>query len=515
MSERRQGDPPLRLMKANVSAFFDVLKWIWRAFGIASIVIIFVITSVMALIVPGLVFPAALAGVTASYIIFVVFVCWKDPMRFVSSMWHSSLAKAYQEQGLWEAAEELANSMINPIEADDASNNLLGMSQLQLIYIRQGKLGKAQKIAENIYELESSKRLQDDLAHEMLPYHMNTLAAINSARGSYSDAFKLITESKRQLERDERKRSPAYGTVLIALGEIHSERHEFAKAREALQEYYQHWFDMTNNQSANRNDELVKTDTADKTDIALYWLVSGRLLRYEKKYEQAEKELLEGVKIMKDEALQRRKVLTLPELLWELGYVTLDTGRIKEAESYFDRAVTYYKKRTVYIGPALGDALAGLAYARFKLNSKNKGDTKADLERALKLKEAELVPEHPSIAKTLTYFADVHAEEKNFEEAEKIMERAMSIYTNLYGADDRESADSRVKTADLYEVMNSNEDARQAASAKGFDLHGKAIALYREAMDSYRKMSDVSVDVINKLQSKIDSDTTTMESKAG
>jgi len=515
MSERRQGDPPLRLMKANVAAFFEVLKWTWRAFGIASLVIIFLITWVMSLIVPGLVFPAALAGVAASYVIFVVFICWKDPMRFVSSMWNSSLAKAYQEQGLWEAAEELANSMINPLDDDDASNNLLGMSQLQLIYIRQGKLAKAQKIAETIYEMESSKRLEDDIAHEMLPYHMNTLAAINSARGIYSDAYKLITESKRQLERDERKRSPAYSTVLIALAEIHSERHEFEKAREFLQEFYQHWFDMTNNQATNKNDELVKTDTADKTDIALYWLVSGRLLRYEKKFEQAEKELLEGVKIMKDEALQRRKVLTLPELLWELGYVTLDTGRIQEAERYFDRAVTYYKKRTVYTGPALGDALAGLAYARFKLNSKNKGDTRDQMECALRLKEAELIPEHPSIAKTLLYLADVHAAEQNFEEVEKIMERAMSIYTNLFGKDDRESADSRVKTAELYEVMSSNDAARKAASAKGFDLNGKAIALYGEAMDSYRKMSDVSADVLNKLQSKIDSDSGTIESTAG
>ncbi len=147
-----------------------------------------------------------------------------------------------------------------------------------------------------------------------------------------------------------------------------------------------------------------------------------------------------------------------------------DAGQYAEAIPLAEQALEIFEAQ---LGPDHPDVAASLSWLALLYGNMGRyGEAEPLFERALAIREAQLGPNHPDVAQSLNNLASLYVEMGSYGEAEPLFERALGIREAQLGPDHPDVAQSLHNLAALYGVMGRYGEAEP--------LHERALTI-REA----------------------------------
>jgi tetratricopeptide (TPR) repeat protein len=179
----------------------------------------------------------------------------------------------------------------------------------------------------------------------------------------------------------------------------------------------------------------------------------ARVLEAASKYPEAEKFLARAIAIREKASGGQSAELT-PDLS-QLARVNVAKHNLPAAEALYSRVLKIQQQKfsgsSPELLPAL-DALSALALEQHR-------DPEPLLKQTLAIREGNLGPNHIEVAKNLDKLAAIYTEQKRFQEAQKVSERALFIWMKELKPGGAELAEKYEKMAELYEALNRPGDA--------------------------------------------------------
>ncbi len=380
---------------------------------------------------------ATFAGSVVSFVILAVTVL---PMK---SVWKSKLIMAYQEEHLFDLANELGFKDIgkqvaeilddkHPIVVSDLDHFILRITDLRLLFIRQGQMRKARRLSQYLC------RQQPDHS-----YHVSCLASINNALGYFDEAIELALKNIDNLSSDVRTASPSAATSYLCLISTNLDLHRTAEAEKWLDKLKQ--LVETKDHSTESNiDRIVRIEcNTTEVDAAFYSLYLGRFQMLAKQT-GARENIMKAEKFMSIEENQKRLQLLYPFIMLSLGQLSMREGDYKAALAKFAEATKLYEA-TPFRGPDYHESCAFAAYCKWKNSGSNVVDQIASSIRFL---EDEVQPNHPRLAMLLVLLGEAQMR-LNAVKAKEAYEKAHAIYSTQYPAGDSDTRDLEERLASL------------------------------------------------------------------
>lgn len=362
-----------------------------------------------------------------------LFFTWQLPLR---KMWRANLAGIYQNESLWQLADDLifedcGQTLPDVLEGkkpkEIEQTTKLALVQAQLVYIRNGDCQNALKIAEYVQELNKAES-------DAISYEDVTAASLLVAVGKYDDAIFDLKATLRYLDNENRSNSPATATTLILLGHAYSEIHKFDEA----ETYFNRVKDLIDQPdkdlSTNHMDRVVRAmEVKDEALKAIYFTYLGRFL-VEKRDVKAELPLKAARDIMGDESLQKTNQLLLPEIFYGLSLLELLRHDYSKAEEYASQSLQGYETKTRYFGTEYLKTKAAHAFAKFKQTANP--DLATDIEESLDKLQKQVEPNHPAIATCLVQVSECYKAAGAMNKARDALIKAGDIRRQLFSKDD-------------------------------------------------------------------------------
>jgi tetratricopeptide (TPR) repeat protein len=178
-----------------------------------------------------------------------------------------------------------------------------------------------------------------------------------------------------------------------------------------------------------------------------------RVLEAASKYTDAEKFLTRAIAI-REKAMGRDSADLAPDLS-QLARLNVAKHNLPAADELYNRVLQIQQAKFSPNSPELLPALDAMA----KLSLDEKHDGEPLLRRTLSIREGNLGPNHRDVAKNLDELAAIFKEQKRFDEAQKLSERALFIWMKELKPGSAELAEKYENVAELYEALNRPADA--------------------------------------------------------
>ncbi len=373
---------------------------------------------------------ATFAGSVVSFVILGVAVL---PMKTV---WKSKLIMAYQEEHLFDLANELGFKDIgkqvaeilddkHPVVVSDLDHFMLIITDLRLLFIRQGQMRKARKLSQYLC------RQQPDNS-----YHVSCLASINAGIGYFEEALELALKNIDKLNADVRTASPSVTTSYLCLISTNLYLHRTAEAEKWLDKLKE-LVEAKDHSTAESNiDRIVRIECkSTEFDAAFYALSLGKFQMLAKQ-KGARENMMKAEKIMSIEENQKRLQLFYPSIMMNLGQLSMQEGNYKVALAKFEEAINLYEA-TPFRGPDYHESCAFAAYCKWKNSGSNVVE---QIASAIRFLEDEVQPNHPRLAKLLVLLGEAQMR-LNPVKAKEAYEKAHAIYAKQYPAGDPDTCD--------------------------------------------------------------------------
>jgi tetratricopeptide (TPR) repeat protein len=372
---------------------------------------------------------ATLAG---SFVSFVILGAATLPMK---TIWKSKLISAYQEEHLFDLANELGFKDIGREVAQilddkypsisEPDHFILRITDLRLLFIRQGEMGKARKLSQYLYRMQPENS-----------YNISCLASINDSLGYFDEALELALRNIDNLSSDVRTSSPAVATSCLCLISTNLYLHRTVEAQKWLERLKTVIDTKDRSKTESNVDRLVRIEcNSTNVDAAFYALYLGKFQMLAKQSD-ARENMMKAEKFMAIEENQRRLLLFYPSIMMSLGRLSMQEGNYKPALVNFERALSLYEP-TPFRGPDYHECRAFAAYCKWKNTGANAVD---QIESAICSLEVEVQPNHPRLGMILVLLGEVQMR-FNAVKAKQAYERAHAIYTKQYPAGDPDMCD--------------------------------------------------------------------------
>ncbi|MDM0037046.1 tetratricopeptide repeat protein [Variovorax sp. J22P271] len=369
-----------------------------------------------------------------------------------------ALGHAYADQGQFaEAVQALqrACEIRQSAQGEDSVDTAAALHGLGSVLRRSGNLDEADALlsrarairltklgpqhrdsAETLLELGwlAFARRDDEQADECFQQALSILASLPATEGARASALQGLGAAAARLGKPQRaeeylrtaldlrieklgEQHPRTAVTLSALGHAYADQAKYAEAEACFR----------------RALAIQEARGANHPDTAATLRALGMVFRRQRRLDEAlpllERSLrirVEAFGVGSEESMQS---------LTELGWLAIDQGRLREAESLFERGIQTAKE--LHAQPAMASAQQGLASA---LMQQGRTDRAKDLLRsALALREAAFGMHHSLVASTLQALGYACGELGDFQEAEELFRRAVDIRLTTNGPDHPET----------------------------------------------------------------------------
>jgi len=174
--------------------------------------------------------------------------------------------------------------------------------------------------------------------------------------------------------------------------------------------------------------------------------------------------------------------------LYLQGLIEIRSGNYAEAESFFIRVESFYKKIELQNPRYLTTLLRDLG-----ISKKNQGDYNSSIpfcEKALAISEEQLGENHPDTGSSLNNLAGLYNAQGKYEEAKRLYLRALKICEEQLGENHPNTGSSLNNLAGLYKAQGKYEEAKP--------LYLRALKIYEEQLgenhpDTATSLNDLAV----------------------
>jgi tetratricopeptide (TPR) repeat protein len=264
------------------------------------------------------------------------------------------------------------------------------------------------------------------------------LADYYSAEGRYADAEKIYQKT---LELKEDMLGRANPAIIPAVDDV--ARVSFAQMK------YDQAADLI-----GRELRIMEREYGDNDPKLVPSLEQvARVLEAASKYPDAERFLTRAIAI-REKASGGESAELAPDLT-QLARVNVEKHNATGAEELYRRVLAIEQKKYSVSSPELLpalDALAALALEQHR-------DAEPLLKQTLSIREGNLGPNNIEVARNLDKLADIYTEEKRFDEAQKVSERALFIWMKELKPGSAELAEKYERVAELYQALHRPVDA--------------------------------------------------------
>ena len=275
--------------------------------------------------------------------------------------------------------------------------------------------------------------------------------------GKYSEAIPLATQSLHLRERTLGPTHPITATALNNLGYLYAAMRDYAKAEPLYQRA------LKIREKALGPEHLGTAQSLN--NLAGLYNKMGDYAKAEPLFQRALK--------IREKALQRPLKMSekafestgTAESLNNLAWIDYSMGNYAKAEPLFQRALKIREKALGPEHPLTAMSLDGLALAYREMGDYAKAEPL--FQRALKIDEKALGPEHPGTATVLRDLAWLYMWMGDYAKAEPLFQRALKIREKALGPDHPNTAQSLDNLASLYDETGD---------------HAKAEPLYQRAL---------------------------------
>jgi len=162
-------------------------------------------------------------------------------------------------------------------------------------------------------------------------------------------------------------------------------------------------------------------------------------------------------------------------LLHETAFYLRDRGRYTEAEPLYQRAI---RIREQLLGPEHPDVATSLyGLANLYLDQGRYAEAEPLYQRAIRIREQFLGPQHPDMAYPLTNLANLYREQGRYAEAESLYQRALHIREQALGPQHLETARTMQELAQFREAQGYDEEA--------MTLYARALTIREQALGAH------------------------------
>ncbi len=213
-------------------------------------------------------------------------------------------------------------------------------------------------------------------------------------------------------------------------------------------------------------------------------------LKNEGDYVQAERHAIEAVRLAEVVLGPAHEGYALT--LNMLGEIYRTTGRLRDAEQLFRRALPIFERRMGRESKQVANVLNNTANVYFLLQ--RYGDAERLYERAISIWEKLFGPEYLSIAQTLSNLSAVYRQTGRLEQAVPLLERAVRIYDRYPKAPPSRIADVQSNLGDAHVALNQFEEAEQ--------VYQRSLKIRRTALGSAHSSVAISLNNLAVLRNK-------------
>jgi tetratricopeptide (TPR) repeat protein len=365
----------------------------------------------------------------------------------IGKIWRSSIVDVYQKEHYWEAADQLILEDTGPVLQQildgkpcpnyEKGKHELPLSQARLIYIRKGESANVIRLSEFL-----SKQRPDN------PYESVTLGCVYMDYGRYDDGFRVLNQTRVQLETAGREDSPPYLSVHLGMTSGYISLHKIKEAQATLSKLEEIVNVLAGGNQKDRIDQLVVKHNVLKHEMhrAQCLKLSGRIQKFTGNPE-ASLTLTAAREIMKNKELQKTLTLLYPDIVNQLADLALMQKQFDKAAQFAKEADEYYENETRYKGRDYHNNKAILVYARFKQGKI--GNYSDELNQCLTELRNLCAEAHPYIADCLVRLGEVYLSEHKPSEARQAFEQALTISQKLFRPDDRQINDIETKLSSM------------------------------------------------------------------
>jgi tetratricopeptide (TPR) repeat protein len=314
---------------------------------------------------------------------------------------------------------------------------------LQLEDITQEALPKYKK------SLHMLKQAHGELSLELLPT-LEVLGQIHYLDGQYETAIKFYEQALSVIEDNAQTGTFAYARVSQLLGQAFAQTHLIAQT----ESWYDQSLTTAMSISQSPDDLFLEELLSDYIDIISKANASRRILSSSLQKELL-KDSIESYSTTKSvDTSQWNKSVSL-NVIDPLSGNPQGLSKVDSTSSQFEKLLDVQQKTvTPENGISVEKTITTVSQASSKEMTLARINKQREefYERMIATDLDSLGPTHPSTARDLTGLAYIYISEKRLAEAKPLLERALSIYKNAYGADPL-----MVKRAEsMLSVINSN-----------------------------------------------------------
>lgn len=415
-----------RLFGVKCRATFRAARLILLVHGSLGLIA----AAVLTLISVGLFHASPLFAFCGSFVACTILLFALVPVK---PIWQSYYTMVCQERGLFQEADRLAFSGVRQVLDEILSGRSprdvdidmrLQLSQVQLIFIRNGETLKATKVAEFLSQVKDGS---ND------PYIDTSLASLYVEVGRYDEGFQILRRSLSGLDSDGRGSSPAAVITLISLVSGIVALHKVEEAENNLRRL-KSILDGDSEDKGGLTDLIIRIDAArSDIDLAFYWYYLGRLLLV--KGDSAALSTMEKARaLMQKPENSRILTLFLPEIELAMAEAALRSDDLSGASNLAQSSLKLYETTTRYRGPDYHRARIVLARAALLKGGESNLEV---MEDALHHIASQYEPVHPVLAGCLVYLAESQISKNDLQAARLNLQKARDMCSKLFAENDR------------------------------------------------------------------------------
>ncbi|HEY9718695.1 MAG TPA: tetratricopeptide repeat protein [Trichormus sp.] len=385
--------------------------------------------------------PLAFAG---SFLGLILFQLLMPDMR---KLWRSSMVDVCQKEHHWDVADQLIledtgvvlQQILDgkPCPTFDKGKHELPLSQARLIYIRKGESASVIKLSEFLCEKRAGN-----------PYESVTLGCVYMDYGRHDDGFRILNQTRVQLETAGRENSPPYLSVHLGLTAGYISLHKIKEAQATLDKLEEIVNVLAGGNQKDRLDQLVVKHDEIKHEMhrAQYLKLSGKIKELTGDPE-ASIALTAARDIMKNKELQKTLTLLYPGIVNDMADLAIRQKQFDKAAQFAKECDDYYENETRYRGRDYHNNQSMLAYARFKQGKI--GNHSDELNQCLTGLRDNCAAVHPYIANCLSSLGEAYLSENKPSDARPAFEAALAICQKLFPADDPQIKEIEAKLTSM------------------------------------------------------------------
>jgi tetratricopeptide (TPR) repeat protein len=171
------------------------------------------------------------------------------------------------------------------------------------------------------------------------------------------------------------------------------------------------------------------------------------------------KHLLPHTLLCLHRAEAREESLPFASLTYKVAQYLREQSRYAEAEPLYQRALRIQEQ---VLGPEHPEVATLLNYLSAMYHEQSKyAEAERLLQRVLRIREQVLGPEHPDVARTLNNLALIYQMQSRYAEAEQLLQRALPILERVLGPDQPSVANALNTLGVIYSILARYREAEQ------------------------------------------------------